>query len=202
MASSVCHHLGRVAAVVLLCVPAAVAATATRPASLASAEDYVLVCKSDTAVQLCVELLTSTDLRSGVRSARLNYYELDTLASESRGLSCDINPTSFSLVTQGRRLRDASFRATLDPTSPACLGSWGSWGGLPLTFEVVMTPSGGFLQQSKGHGLVQFPEASYRFTDATESWSVAAAGTVDGQDFSGASGNVQTLRRTNIAKER
>jgi hypothetical protein len=31
---------------------------------------------------------------------------------------------------------------------------------------------------------------------------VAATGSVDGQDFSGASGSIQTLRRTNIAKER
>jgi hypothetical protein len=202
MASILRFRLGRVAASVLLCVPGVVAAKPIQPASLASSEDYALVCKNDASVQVCVELTTSTDLRSGARSARLNYYELDIIASESRGLSCDISPGSFSLGAQGRRLRGASLRTTVDPTSPACLGSWGAWGALPLSFEVVMTPSGGFLQQSKGHGLVQFAEASYRFTDATESWSVAAAGTVDGQDFSGAAGSVQTLRRTNIAKER
>jgi hypothetical protein len=202
MASILRFRVGRVVAAVLLCIPAVVAARANRPASMASAEDYVLVCKNDAAVQLCVELTASTDLRSGARSARLNYYELDTIASESRGLSCAISPASFSLETTGQRLRNASLRTTVDPTSPACLGSWGVWAAAPLTVDVEMTASGGFLQQSKGHGLVQFPDANYRFNDATESWSVAAAGTVDGQDFSGASGNIQTLRRTNISKER
>lgn len=162
----------------------------------------MMVCQTETSVHLCVELLSSTNLRSGVRSARLNYYELDTIASESRGLSCEIGAASFSLGAQGRRLRDAALRVTVDPTSPACLGSWGVWAAAPVTVDIEMTASGGFLQQSKGHGLVQFPDASYRFADATESWSVGATGSVDGQDFSGASGNIQTVRRTNISKER
>lgn len=202
MASRARVHLGRVAAVLLLCVPAVVTAGASRSAPLASAEDYMMVCQTETPVHLCVEVLSSTDLRSGVRSARLNYYELDTVASESRGLSCEISAAGFSLGTQGRRLRDAALRVTVDPASPACLGSWGVWAAAPVTVDIEMTASGGFLQQSKGHGLLQYPDANYRFNDATESWSVAAAGSVDGQDFSGASGNIQTLRRTNISKER
>ena len=201
MALKVRSGVSRVAAVVLACVPTLVIANSGRSASLASAEDYVLACQTGTPVLVCVELLTSTDLRSGVRSARLTYYELDTLASDARGLSCEISPAAFSLGTQGRRLPDASLRVTIDPGSPACLGSWGNWAAAPVIIAVEMTASGGFLQQSKGHGLVQFPEASYRFADATESWSVRAVGTVDGRDFAG-SGNVQTLRRTNIAKER
>jgi hypothetical protein len=203
MASDVCSKVGLVAgAVLLICVPALVVAKSGRTAPLASAEDYVMVCQTETPVHVCVELLTSTDLRSGVRSARLTYYELDTLASDSRGLSCEISPAALSIGAQGRRLREAALRVTVEPGSPACLGSWGVWGAAPVAFDVGMTPSGGFLQQSKGHGLVQFPEASYRFADATESWSVVAAGSVDGQDFAGASGNIQTLRRTNISKER
>ena len=202
MVSKVRSGAGRIATALLLCVPVLLTAQGRRSGQLASAEDYMMVCHTETAVHLCVELLTSTDLRSGARSARLTYYELDTIAADHRGLSCAISPASFSLGTQGRRLRDASLRVTVDPASPACLGSWGVWSVGPVSFDVQMSASGGYLQQSKGHGIVQFPEASYRFTDATESWSVAAAGTVDGHDFAGAAGNVQTLRRTDISKER
>lgn len=190
-----------VIAALLLCLPALVEAKPNRPTSLSSAEDYMLVCRSDEVTELCIELTRSTDLKTGARTTRINYYEIDAIAQESRGLSCEVGSSAFAVVGQGKRLRDAVLKASVDPSSEACLGSWGIWPVGRVIFDLQFVPSGSFLQQSKGHGVVQFDNASYRFSDSTESWSVLGGGTVDGHDFTGSAGNIQTLRRTNIAKQ-
>jgi hypothetical protein len=190
------------AALLLAGMSVAPAVGQSRRSSEAAEEDYLFVCRNDGIVHRCVEVMTSKDLKDGRATARFNYTELDTLGADSRGLSCSIAAPAFALTSNGKRLQKAGIKVTVSPESDACLGSWGVWPAGPVTFKVAMAASGGFSQQFKGHGVVSLEDAEYRFNETLESWAVNATGTVDIHDFSGATGSVQTLRRTSVSKTR
>jgi hypothetical protein len=166
----------------------------------AASEDYLFVCRNDGPMHRCVELMTSKDLRTGQATARFNYSELDVAGPGSRGLSCWVAVPALELTSNGKRLNQAAIDVTVTPESEECLGSWGLWPAGPMTFKIGMTASGSFSQQFKGHGVVSVAGSEYRFTETLESWAVNATGSVDLYDFSGASGSVQTLRRTDVSK--
>lgn len=178
------------------------AAQTQRATSFASGQDYLFVCRADSAFSRCVEVLRWTDLRSSATTTRLNYYEFDLAGPDSRGLSCAVPSSALAMETSGPRLRQAVVSVTVVPESAACLGSWGIWPPGPMSFSLTMTPSGDFAQQSRGHGVVQFADAGFRFSEALESWSVNATGAIDTLDFGGGSGNIQTVRRTDITRVR
>ena len=186
---------------VLACLSAAPAIGQVRQYSPTSAsEDYLFVCRNDGPVHRCVELMTSKDLRTGLATARFNYSELDGVGSDSRGLSCWVAAPALALTSNGKKLSQAAIKVTVSPESEECLGSWGIWPAGPVSFTVSMKASGGFSQQFKGHGVVSVAGSEYRYSEALESWAVNATGAVDSWDFSGATGSVQTLRRTNVSK--
>lgn len=187
-------------ALVLAGVWVAPAVAQSRRQSVAAEEDYLFVCLNEGTVQRCVEVVSSKDLRDGRVTARFNYTEFDTVGPDSRGLSCAIPVPPLALTSNGKRLQHAGIKVTVSPESEACLGSWGIWSPGPVTFTVAMAASGGYSQQFKGHGVVTAADAEYRFTETLESWAVNASGTVDVYDFSGATGSVQTLRRTSVSK--
>ena len=203
MTSRICTTVARTfaATLVVASASAAPASAQARPsAQLASESDYLFVCRIDGGIQRCIEVLTSKDLRTGEASARVNYTELDTVGPDSRGLSCQVAAPALNLINNGKRLKQASIRVTVSPESDACLGSWGFWPAGPVSFAITLTASGGYSQQSKGHGVVAIDTSEYRFAEALDSWAVDAAGTVDIHDFTGAVGSVQTVRRTDVSK--
>jgi hypothetical protein len=171
-----------------------------RQSPTSASEDYLFVCRNDGPIHRCVEVSTSRDLRTGQASARFNYSELDVIGSDSRALSCWVAAPTLALTSNGKRLNQAAIKVTVSPESEACLGSWGIWPAGPVTFTVAMKASGGFSQQFKGHGVVSIGGAEYRYSETLESWAVNATGAVDSWDFSGATGSVQTVRRTNISR--
>lgn len=190
-----------VIALVLAAAGLASAGQTPRSAPTKSAEDYLFVCRTDAPLTRCLEVTSSTDFRSSEPpSARIFYFEVNSQTAEARGLNCAIAPASLAVRSAGGKLREAIVEATIWPGTEACEGSFGEWAPDPVDIALEFSASADFLQQTKGHGVVQMDGATFRYVDALDSWSVVAAGAVHGTDFDGATGSIQTVRRTNISK--
>lgn len=172
-----------------------------RSAPTKSAEDYLFVCRTDAPITRCLEVTSSTDFRSSEPpSARIFYFEVNSETSEGRGLSCTIDPADLAVRSTGGKLREASIETTAWPGTEACESSFGEWASDPVEIALSFSASADFLQQTKGHGVVQMDGTTFRYADALDSWSVVATGTAAGVEFDGATGSIQTVRRTTLSR--